>query len=126
MAIEALLHRVHAASNTRDASRSKIEELAGTHKSEGREWGVGSVVLGSAFLLCPDFHTRCPKFLFWKGFERLRAEVWGVPKADPATTDPTPLSRPSEHRRTAQRRGRKGEVKGKQAQQKETSLRGCV
>ena len=44
---------------------------------EGREWGVGSVIVGSA-LGRPDVRSKS------------RAETWGDPNADPTTTDPTP------------------------------------
>ena len=65
-------------------------------ESEGREWGVGSVVVECAFLGHPDFQSRGPpKPLFWRVSERFGAKIWGAPNADPTTTDPTPHSRPS-------------------------------
>ena len=67
-------------------------------KSEGRKWGVGSVVVESAFLGRPDFQSRGPKTLILKVSERFGANIWGAPNADPTTTDPTPHVRPSDER----------------------------
>ena len=61
-------------------------------------WGVGSVVVESAFLGRPDFQSRGPQTLILKGFGAIWGKHRGRPKnADPTTTDPTPHSRPSEH-----------------------------
>ena len=42
-------------------------------KTEGREWGVGAVVVESAFLGHPAFHSRGPKTFILKGF----GAIWG-------------------------------------------------
>ena len=48
--------------------------------SEGREWGVGSVVVESAFLGRPDFQSRGPKTLILKGFGAIWGKNLGRPK----------------------------------------------
>ena len=64
--------------------------------SEGREWGVRSMVVESAFLGRPGL-KKGPKTLVLKGFGAIWGKDLGRPKnADPATTDPMPHSRPSD------------------------------
>ena len=48
--------------------------------SEGREWGVGSVVVESAFLGRPDVQSRGPKTLILKGFGAIWGKKSGVPQ----------------------------------------------
>ena len=58
--------------------------------SEGREWGVGSVVVGSAFGAPWIFAPRRSETLQNKGFQASGLQI-GTPKnADPTTTDPPP------------------------------------
>ena len=54
---------------------------SGGSLSEGRTWGVGSVVVESAFLGRPDFQSKAPKPLFLKGF----AAIWGKNQGAPQT-----------------------------------------
>ena len=67
--------------------------------SEGREWGVGSVVVGFGVFGAPRFSAQRSqnplKSVFWD----LWTENRGAPETpNPTTTDPTPHSRPSEFR----------------------------
>ena len=47
--------------------------------SEGREWGVGSVVVEPAFLGRPDFQSRGPKTLILAGFRAIWGKYLGCP-----------------------------------------------
>ena len=64
-----------------------------------REWGVGSVVVESAFLRRPDFQSRGSL----RVSERSGANIWAAPNADPTTTDPTPHSQPEEREKERER-----------------------
>ena len=48
--------------------------------TEGREWGVGSIVVESAFLWRPNFQSKGPKTLVLKGFGAIWGEYLGRPK----------------------------------------------
>ena len=48
--------------------------------SEGRECGVGFVVVDSAFLGRPDFQSRDPQILILKGFAAIWGKKLGRPK----------------------------------------------
>ena len=61
------------------ASVSLVSTLS-AHYSEGREWGVGSVVVESAFLGHPDFQSRGPETLILKGFGAIWGKNLGRPK----------------------------------------------
>ena len=50
------------------------------HVSKGRQWGVGSVVVESAFLGHPDFQCRGPKTLILKDFGAIWGKHLGCPK----------------------------------------------
>ena len=67
-------------------------------KSEGRKWGVRSVMVGfGAFLGRPDFQSRGPQIPIFKRVLGPLDGKSGRPKnANPATTDPTPHLHPSE------------------------------
>ena len=74
-----------------------FRNIFGPFGSEGLEWGVGSVVVESAFWGRPDFQSRGLKTLTLKGFGAIWGKNLGRPKnADPTTTDPTPHSKPSD------------------------------
>ena len=65
--------------------------------SEGREWGVGSVVVEFGVFGAPRFSVQRPQNTYFKGFWDLWTENRGAPKTpNSTTTDPTPHSRPSE------------------------------
>ena len=55
--------------------------VQGDSVSEGREWGVGSVVVESAFLGCPDFQSRGPKApSYFEGFRSDMGQESGAPQ----------------------------------------------
>ena len=59
--------------------------------SEGREWGVGSVVLDFCVFGAPRFSVHRSPNSYLKGFWGLWAENRGAPKTRKSTmTDPTP------------------------------------
>ena len=63
------------------------------YQSEGREWGVGSVVVEFCVFGAPQFSVQSSQNTHFKGFGENR----GAPKTQKSTTtDPTPHSRPSE------------------------------
>ena len=65
--------------------------------SEGREWGVGSVVVEFGVFGAPLFSVQRSQSTRFKGFWDLWTENWGAPKTPNSTmTDPTPHSRPSD------------------------------
>ena len=66
-------------------------------QSEGREWGVGSVVLDFRVFGAPQFSVQSPQNTYFKGFWGLWTENRGAPKTrKSSTTDPTPHPRPSD------------------------------
>ena len=64
--------------NTNAAMRRTKE--SNRSKSEGRKWGVGSVVVESAFLGRPDFQSRGPQTLILKGFGAILGPKSGAPQ----------------------------------------------
>ena len=63
--------------------------------SEGREWGVGSVVVGFRVFGAPRFSVKRPQNTYFKGFGDPWTEKRAAPKTrNPTTMDPTPHSRP--------------------------------
>ena len=64
--------------------------------SEGREWGVGSVVVEFAVFGAPWFSVQRSQNTYFKGFWDLWTENGGTPpkKPNPTTTDPTPRISP--------------------------------
>ena len=68
-----------------------------TPDSEGREWGVGSVVVDFRVFGAPRFAVQKPPNTCFKGFWGFWTENRGAPKKRKlTTTDPTPHSRPSD------------------------------
>ena len=112
-----------------ESSQERLQGLRGlalllwrSSKSEGREWGVGSVVVGFGVFGAPRFSVQRPKNACFKGFWYLWTENRGAPKMpNPTATDPTPHShdsRPSDFLRGNRNRGNR-------AVPRET-LRGCL
>ena len=67
------------------------------HCSEGREWGVGSVVVEFGVFGAPRFSVQRSQNPLKQVFWDLWTENRGAPKTpNSTTTDPTPHSRPSE------------------------------
>ena len=65
--------------------------------SEGREWGIGSLVVGFHFFGAPRFSVQRPQITYFKGFGDLWTENRGAPKTrNPTLTDLTPHSWPSD------------------------------
>ena len=54
-----------------------------TFKLDSYRLGVGSVVVGSAFVGRPDFQPRGPNTLYLRVLDRFGAEIWGAPNGDP-------------------------------------------
>ena len=68
-----------------------------SEKSEGRKWGVRSVVVGSGVFGAPRFSVQRSEIPIFKGFWDLWTEKRGAPKTPKSTTtDLTPHLRPSE------------------------------
>ena len=63
--------------------------------SEGREWGVGSVVVDFRVFGAPRFSVQRSKDAYFEGFCGLWTEKGGAPKTRKSTTtDPTPILGP--------------------------------
>ena len=66
-------------------------------EGEGREWGVGSGVIGYGVFGAPRFSVQRLQNIYLKGCGTSGQKIGGPQQTpNPTTTDPTPHSRPSE------------------------------